>query len=216
MDCCNGKSPCSSLQVGLFQLCVFCLLAWWGIFLIALFLGSSLQSSLSLGHLPRLFSVTMSCLLSSHTQVVSAATQTLKVCHMLSISSVISQKWICLSVFLFFSLPPDSDKWVCRCANGRDWTCSKNTSTGNGACILKMFQWAYMWTPSILKSCPFLEPGLSKNLTSCLFQYCGGRVVLSFSCLLAVCAADPGLLLPSCRKTGSSFHDKGILEERRK
>ncbi|KAL6487209.1 hypothetical protein MHYP_G00038350 [Metynnis hypsauchen] len=40
---------------------------------------SSLQSSLSLGHLPRLFSTTMSCLLSPHTQVVSAATQTLKI-----------------------------------------------------------------------------------------------------------------------------------------
>uniref|UniRef100_A0AAR2M3Y1 Ribosomal RNA-processing protein 12-like conserved domain-containing protein n=1 Tax=Pygocentrus nattereri TaxID=42514 RepID=A0AAR2M3Y1_PYGNA len=40
---------------------------------------SSLQSSLSLGHLPRLFSTTMSCLLSPHAQVVSAATQTLKI-----------------------------------------------------------------------------------------------------------------------------------------
>lgn len=39
----------------------------------------SLQSSLSLGHLPRLFSAAMSCLLSPHTQVVSAATNTLKV-----------------------------------------------------------------------------------------------------------------------------------------
>ncbi|XP_036430036.1 RRP12-like protein [Colossoma macropomum] len=39
---------------------------------------SSLQSSLSLGHLPRLFSTTMSCLLSPHAQVVTAATQTLK------------------------------------------------------------------------------------------------------------------------------------------
>ncbi|XP_026212091.1 RRP12-like protein [Anabas testudineus] len=39
---------------------------------------ASLQSSLSLGHLPRLFSAAMSCLLSPHTQVVSAATTTLK------------------------------------------------------------------------------------------------------------------------------------------
>lgn len=40
---------------------------------------SSLQSSLSLAHLPRLFSAAISCLLSPHTQVVSAATNTLKV-----------------------------------------------------------------------------------------------------------------------------------------
>ena len=39
----------------------------------------SVQSSLSLGHLPRLFSTAMSCLLSPHPQVVSAATNTLKV-----------------------------------------------------------------------------------------------------------------------------------------
>uniref|UniRef100_A0A3B4B912 Uncharacterized protein n=1 Tax=Periophthalmus magnuspinnatus TaxID=409849 RepID=A0A3B4B912_9GOBI len=38
----------------------------------------ALQSSLSLGHLPRLFSAAISCLLSPHTQVVSAATNTLK------------------------------------------------------------------------------------------------------------------------------------------
>uniref|UniRef100_A0A4W4E3U7 Ribosomal RNA-processing protein 12-like conserved domain-containing protein n=1 Tax=Electrophorus electricus TaxID=8005 RepID=A0A4W4E3U7_ELEEL len=37
-----------------------------------------LQSSLSLAHLPRLFSTAMSCLLSPHTQVVSAATHMLK------------------------------------------------------------------------------------------------------------------------------------------
>uniref|UniRef100_A0A8C7QT14 Ribosomal RNA processing 12 homolog n=1 Tax=Oncorhynchus mykiss TaxID=8022 RepID=A0A8C7QT14_ONCMY len=36
------------------------------------------RSSLSLGHLPRLFSTAMSCLLSPHPQVVSAATNTLK------------------------------------------------------------------------------------------------------------------------------------------
>lgn len=40
---------------------------------------SSLQSSLGLGHLPRLFSAAMSCLLSPHTQVVTAAAGTLKV-----------------------------------------------------------------------------------------------------------------------------------------
>ncbi|XP_029031381.1 RRP12-like protein [Betta splendens] len=39
---------------------------------------ASLQSSLSLGHLPRLFSAAMSCLLSPHTQVVSTAANTLK------------------------------------------------------------------------------------------------------------------------------------------
>lgn len=54
------------------------LLAWLAVMEKAHVHLSSLQSSLSLGHLPRLFSVTMSCLLSSHTQVVSAATQTLK------------------------------------------------------------------------------------------------------------------------------------------
>lgn len=42
-------------------------------------LSSSLQSSLGLGHLPRLFSATMSCLLSPHVQVVTAAAGTLKV-----------------------------------------------------------------------------------------------------------------------------------------
>ncbi|CAG6017279.1 unnamed protein product [Menidia menidia] len=41
-------------------------------------INERLQSSLSLGHLPRLFSTAMSCLLSPHTQVVSAATNTLK------------------------------------------------------------------------------------------------------------------------------------------
>lgn len=45
----------------------------------------SLQSSLGLGHLPRLFSAAMSCLLSPHAQVVSAAANTLKV---MTLSSV--------------------------------------------------------------------------------------------------------------------------------
>ncbi|KAF4105889.1 RRP12-like protein [Onychostoma macrolepis] len=87
------------------------LLAWLAVMEKAHVHLSSLQSSLSIGHLPRLFSVTMSCLLSPHTQVVSAATQTLKTLlnecvapHMAEIGSV---------------LP--------------------NTSAGNGACILKMF-----------------------------------------------------------------------------
>uniref|UniRef100_A0A3B3T8K8 Ribosomal RNA processing 12 homolog n=1 Tax=Paramormyrops kingsleyae TaxID=1676925 RepID=A0A3B3T8K8_9TELE len=39
----------------------------------------SLQNQLCLGHLPRLFSTAMSCLLSPHSQVVSTATQMLKV-----------------------------------------------------------------------------------------------------------------------------------------
>ncbi|KAG7270067.1 hypothetical protein CRUP_012068 [Coryphaenoides rupestris] len=39
---------------------------------------AGLQSSLSMGHLPRLFSAAMTCLLSPHTPVVSAATNTLK------------------------------------------------------------------------------------------------------------------------------------------
>lgn len=42
-------------------------------------MSSSLQSSLGLGHLPRLFSAAMSCLLSPHAQVVTAAAGTLKV-----------------------------------------------------------------------------------------------------------------------------------------
>lgn len=54
------------------------LLAWLSVMEKAHVHLSSLQSSLSLGHLPRLFSIAMSCLLSPHTQVVSAATQTLK------------------------------------------------------------------------------------------------------------------------------------------
>ncbi|XP_061083822.1 RRP12-like protein [Conger conger] len=54
------------------------LLAWLAVMEKAHVHLSSLQSSLSLGHLPRLFSTTMSCLLSPHSQVVSTATQTLK------------------------------------------------------------------------------------------------------------------------------------------
>uniref|UniRef100_A0A3B5Q9X7 Ribosomal RNA processing 12 homolog n=1 Tax=Xiphophorus maculatus TaxID=8083 RepID=A0A3B5Q9X7_XIPMA len=54
------------------------LLAWLTVMEKAHVHLASLQSSLSLGHLPRLFSATMSCLLSPHTQVVSAATNTLK------------------------------------------------------------------------------------------------------------------------------------------
>ncbi|XP_026997997.1 RRP12-like protein [Tachysurus fulvidraco] len=54
------------------------LLAWLAVMERAHVHLSSLQSSLSLGHLPRLFSASMSCLLSPHTQVVSAATQMLK------------------------------------------------------------------------------------------------------------------------------------------
>ncbi|XP_065152602.1 RRP12-like protein isoform X2 [Paramisgurnus dabryanus] len=54
------------------------LLAWLAVMEKAHIHLSSLQSSLSLGHLPRLFTITMSCLLSQHSQVVSAATQTLK------------------------------------------------------------------------------------------------------------------------------------------
>ncbi|XP_052428991.1 RRP12-like protein [Carassius gibelio] len=88
------------------------LLAWLAVMEKAHAHLASLQSSLSISHLPRLFSVTMACLLSPHTQVVSAATQTLKTLlnqcvapHMAEIGSV---------------LP--------------------NTSAGNGACILKMFR----------------------------------------------------------------------------
>uniref|UniRef100_A0AAX7T4G6 Ribosomal RNA-processing protein 12-like conserved domain-containing protein n=1 Tax=Astatotilapia calliptera TaxID=8154 RepID=A0AAX7T4G6_ASTCA len=54
------------------------LLAWLAVMEKAHIHLASLQSSLSLGHLPRLFSAAMSCLLSPHTQVVSAATNTLK------------------------------------------------------------------------------------------------------------------------------------------
>uniref|UniRef100_A0A8C1LN64 RRP12-like protein n=1 Tax=Cyprinus carpio TaxID=7962 RepID=A0A8C1LN64_CYPCA len=88
------------------------LLAWLAVMEKAHVHLSSLQSSLSISHLPRLFSVTMSCLLSPHTQVVSTATQTLKTLlnecvapHMAEIGPV---------------LP--------------------STSAGNGACILKMFR----------------------------------------------------------------------------
>ncbi|XDV50459.1 hypothetical protein PO909_019515 [Leuciscus waleckii] len=87
------------------------LLAWIAVMEKAHVHLSSLQSSLSLGHLPRLFSVTMSCLLSSHTQVVSAATQTLKTL----INECIAARMEEIELVL------------------------KNTSTGNGACILKMF-----------------------------------------------------------------------------
>ncbi|XP_070696619.1 RRP12-like protein [Pempheris klunzingeri] len=54
------------------------LLAWLAVMEKAHVHLSCLQSSLSLGHLPRLFSAAISCLLSPHTQVVSAATNTLK------------------------------------------------------------------------------------------------------------------------------------------
>ncbi|XP_049455822.1 RRP12-like protein [Epinephelus fuscoguttatus] len=54
------------------------LLAWLAVMEKAHVHLASLQSSLSLGHLPRLFSAAMSCLLSPHTQVVSAATNILK------------------------------------------------------------------------------------------------------------------------------------------
>ncbi|KAK5853979.1 hypothetical protein PBY51_015087 [Eleginops maclovinus] len=54
------------------------LLAWLAVMEKAHVHLAGLQSSLSLGHLPRLFSAAMSCLLSPHTQVVSAATNTLK------------------------------------------------------------------------------------------------------------------------------------------
>nr|XP_057914344.1 RRP12-like protein isoform X2 [Doryrhamphus excisus] len=54
------------------------LLAWLAVMEKAHIHLASLQSSLSLGHLPRLFSAAMSCLLSPHTQVVSAAASTLK------------------------------------------------------------------------------------------------------------------------------------------
>ncbi|XP_037534826.1 RRP12-like protein [Nematolebias whitei] len=54
------------------------LLAWLAVMEKAHVNLASLQSSLSLGHLPRLFSTTMSCLLSPHTQVVSTAANTLK------------------------------------------------------------------------------------------------------------------------------------------
>ncbi|XP_069574022.1 RRP12-like protein [Brachyistius frenatus] len=54
------------------------LLAWLAVMEKAHVHLANLQSSLSLGHLPRLFSAAMSCLLSPHTQVVSAATNVLK------------------------------------------------------------------------------------------------------------------------------------------
>ncbi|KPP75792.1 hypothetical protein Z043_104935 [Scleropages formosus] len=73
------------------------LLAWLAVMEKAHLHLSSLQSSLSLGHLPRLFSTGMSCLLSPHAKVVSAATQTLKTLltecvapHMEEIGAVIS------------------------------------------------------------------------------------------------------------------------------
>ncbi|XP_018428299.1 PREDICTED: RRP12-like protein isoform X1 [Nanorana parkeri] len=54
------------------------LLAWLTVMEKAHINLSRLQSDLSLGHLPRLFSTCMNCLLSSHLQVESAATRTLK------------------------------------------------------------------------------------------------------------------------------------------
>ncbi|XP_075699158.1 RRP12-like protein [Rhinoderma darwinii] len=54
------------------------LLAWLAVMEKAHINLSRLQSELCLGHLPRLFSTTMNCLLSPHTQVVSAAARTLQ------------------------------------------------------------------------------------------------------------------------------------------
>lgn len=54
------------------------LLAWLAVMEQAHINLSRLQSDLCLGHLPRLFSTSMNCLLSPHMQVVSAATRTLK------------------------------------------------------------------------------------------------------------------------------------------
>lgn len=42
-----------------------------------------------------------------------------------------------------------------------------------------------------------------------VLQCCGGGLVLSLPCVLAFCAADPWLLLPSCRETSSSCYDEG-------
>ncbi|XP_029690750.1 RRP12-like protein [Takifugu rubripes] len=54
------------------------LLAWLAVMEKAHIHLASLQSSLGLGHLPRFFSAAMSCLLSPHSQVVTAAASTLK------------------------------------------------------------------------------------------------------------------------------------------
>ncbi|KAM3606495.1 uncharacterized protein V6R79_017417 [Siganus canaliculatus] len=54
------------------------LLAWLAVMEKAHVHLASLQSSLSLGHLPRLFSAAMSCMLSPHTRVVSTVAATLK------------------------------------------------------------------------------------------------------------------------------------------
>ncbi|KAG9484706.1 RRP12-like protein isoform X2 [Eleutherodactylus coqui] len=54
------------------------LLAWLAVMEQAHINLSRLRSDLCLGHLPRLFSTAMNCLLSTHTQVVSAAARTLK------------------------------------------------------------------------------------------------------------------------------------------
>lgn len=54
------------------------LLAWLAVMEKAHINLSRLQSDLSLGHLPRLSSTSMNCLLSPHLQVVSAATGTMK------------------------------------------------------------------------------------------------------------------------------------------
>ncbi|XP_041921252.1 RRP12-like protein isoform X3 [Alosa sapidissima] len=54
------------------------LLAWLAVMEKAHTHLASLQSSLCLAHLPRFFSIAMSCLLSPHTKVVSTATQAMK------------------------------------------------------------------------------------------------------------------------------------------
>lgn len=72
--------------------------------------------------------------------------------------------------------------------------------------------WPLCVKPSSLSFFPhlFSETTCHNRVRACVFQYCRRRIVLSLSLVLAVCAADPRLLLSSCRETVSPRHDQGI------
>lgn len=165
-------------------------------------LWSSLQSSLGLGHLPRLFSATMSCLLSPHTQVVTAAASTLKV-------GAASPGGLTAG-FHFIALIFNTDMCFRRC-----WPNALALTWGRWAWSLLQplqetppmsvkyfgrFQWV------VLLVCLFFFKDVRFTwMCVCVFQHCRRRAVLPLPCLLALCAADPGLFLSNCRQTSSSY-----------
>ncbi|KAE8280602.1 RRP12-like protein [Larimichthys crocea] len=116
------------------------LLAWLSVMEKAHVHLASLQSSLSLGHLPRLFSAATSCLLSPHTQTL--------------LTECVGPRMEEMGMI------------------------TPTASAGNPSYVCKMFR--------------IVEEGLSYR----------------FHASWPFRAADPGLLLSSCRETGSPYHDQ--------